>query len=192
MFDSRPEDHGYGSIAFLDGSVLPASERQAIEGPRRRPEPVRPAALTDPAARVMTDFTWDPPVTVAADRCIDDALQDMVAAGVRALLVMRGEVVAGLITSYDIQSERPLQFLSASGFTRHAEIEAGHIMTPWDRVPTVEVPWVTSARVADVVERLRSVRGSHLLVVVYAEQGGAFVRGMFSRTQLERQLGRQL
>ena len=188
MFDSNIEDDRYGSIAFLDGSAAPDPGPQAIERRRRRSASARRIALTDSAAIVLTDFTWDAPVTVAADRFIDDALQDMIVAGVRALLVMRGEVVVGLITSYDIQGERPLQFLNTAGFARHSDIEVGHIMTPWDMVPTVDLPWISSASVADVLQRLRRKRASHFMVVEYPEQGGACVRGMFSRAEIERQL----
>jgi CBS-domain-containing membrane protein len=188
MFDSNIGDDRYGSIAFLDGSAARDPGPQAIARRRRRLQAVRRIALTDSAASVLTDFTWDAPVTVAADRFIDDALRDMIAAGVRALLVMRGEVVVGLITSYDIQGERPLQFLDASGFAHHTDIEVAHIMTPWDMVPTVDLPWVSLASVADVVERFRRKRGSHFMVVEYPEQGGVFVRGMFSRADIERQL----
>ncbi|MGH3026568.1 MAG: CBS domain-containing protein [Gaiellaceae bacterium] len=140
----------------------------------------------------MTDFTWDMPVTVSVDRFMDDALSDMIIAGVRALIVMRGEVVVGLITSYDIQGERPLQFLNAAGFSRHSEVEVGHIMTPWDKVQTIDVPWVSSASVADVVERFRRKGDSHFVVVEYANQGGAFVRGRFSRTEIERKLAQKI
>lgn len=192
MFDSNHDDDRYGSVAFLDGSAAPESAPRAAERRRRRSDAVRRVALTDPARSVMTDFTLDTPVTIGADRFVDDALRDMVAAGVRALLVMRGEVVVGLITSYDIQGERPLQFLNASGLIRHSDIEVGHIMTPWDSVPTIDVPWIASASVADVVGHFRRKRDSHFVVVEYTEQAGAFVRGMFSRTEIERQLGRKI
>lgn len=192
MFERNFEDDRYGSIAFLDGSAAPDPGPQAVERRRQRSKPARRVAPTDAATRILTDFTWDAPVTVAADRFIDDALHDMIAAGVRALLVMQGEVVVGLITSYDIQGERPLQFLDASGFARHSDIEVGHIMTAWDRVPTIDLPWVSSASVADVVERFRRKRSSHFMVVEYPEQGGAFVRGMFSRAEVERQLGHEI
>ena len=189
MFDRSSEDDDYGSIAFLDGSTSLAPVGARIDGRRRQSPSLRRVALTAPAASVMTDFSWDAPVTVAVDRFIDDALRDMMIAGVRALLVMRGEVIVGLITSYDIQGERPVQFLNASGFTRHDEIEVGNIMTPWDSVPTVDLPWVASASVGDVLERFQRRGDSHFVIVEYAEQGGAFVRGMFSRTQLQRQTG---
>jgi CBS domain-containing protein len=41
-------------------------------------------------------------VTVTEDRSIDDALRDMMLAGVRALLVVSEDAVTGLITSYDM------------------------------------------------------------------------------------------
>jgi CBS-domain-containing membrane protein len=192
MLYSYIEDDRYGSIAFLDGSAAPDPGPQAILRRRRRSESARRVEPTDPAVSILTDFTWDAPVTVAADRFIDDALRDMIAAGVRALLVMHGEVVVGLITSYDIQGERPLLFLDTSGFTRHSDIEVAHIMTPWDRVPTVDLPWVAAASVADLAERFQRKRSSHIMVVEYPEEGSVFVRGIFSRTEVERHLAHRI
>jgi predicted transcriptional regulator len=189
MFDSQSEEAAYGSIAFLDGA--PASAH-STERPRRPSGPGRRVAPADPAVKVMTDFSAEPAVAVSPDRLIDDALRDMIVAGVRALLVARGEVIVGLITSYDIQGERPLQFLRTSGFTRHDEIQVEHIMTPWEEVPTLDTQWVSSARVGDVVHHFKSRQASHLLVVEYGKRSGVLVRGLFSRTQLERQLGQSI
>ena len=190
MFDSQLEEAPYSSIGFLDGIpslAHPADRPQRPTGPVRRQ--VTPK---EPATQVMTDFSVEPAVTVTPDRLIDDALRDMIVAGVRALLVVRGEVIVGLITSYDIQGERPLQFLRTSGFTRHDEIEVGHIMTPWEKVPALDAQWVASARVADVVLSFKAGQASHVVVIEYAQQGGARVRGLFSRRQLERQLGQSI
>lgn len=192
MLDRSSDDDPYGPIAFLEGSASRRPAGEAAAGPPRRAQPPRKVALTEPAERVMTDFTWKTPVTVAVDRFIDDALREMFIAGVRALLVVRGEVVVGLITSYDIQGDRPAQFQNGSGFTSHSNIEVGHIMTPWEAVPTLDVPWVSLATVGDVVERFQRRGDSHFLVVEYMEQGGAFVRGIFSRTEVQRQLGTTL
>ena len=189
MLDRTSDDDQYGPIAFLEGSASRQPRQVAPDRPARRAQRPKTVALTEPAARVMTDFTCKTPVTVATDRFIDDALREMINAGVRALLVMRGEVVVGLITSYDIQGDRPLQFQNCSGFTHHSDIEVGHIMTRWEAVPTLDVPWVSLATVGDVVERFQHCGDSHFLVVEYVEQGGAFVRGMFSRTEVQRQLG---
>ncbi|MGA7540652.1 MAG: hypothetical protein WBW93_17985 [Steroidobacteraceae bacterium] len=91
-----------------------------------------------------------------------------------------------------LPSLRRVALTAPSGFTRHDEIEVGHIMTPWDSVPTIDLPWVASATVGDVLERFQRRGDSHFVIVEYAEQGGTFVRGMFSRTQLQRQTGQAL
>lgn len=145
---------------------------------------------TEPAARVMTDFIHDVPVTVAADRFIDDALRDMIVAGVRALLVVRADNVVGLITSYDIQGERPLQFLAAAGFSRHDEIGVAHIMTPWSQVPKLDLAWVSHARVADIDDYFQRTLVTHAAVIERGASGEEIVRGLFSRARIDRQLAR--
>src|SRR5690348_14560206 len=84
---------------------------ESIRSPARNPGSIRSArsresaevrlALTDPAVHVVTDFVIEPPVTVPEESSIDAALRKMIRAAVRALLVVRDEVVTGLITSYD-------------------------------------------------------------------------------------------
>jgi CBS-domain-containing membrane protein len=159
---------------------------------RPRTGGARRVALTDPAMRIVTDFTREPPMTVTEDRLIDDALRDMILSGVRALVVVRGDRVSGLITSYDIQGERPLQLLRTSTYTRHDEIEVRHIMTPWDRVPKLDWRSVRAARVHDVATAFASVCATHLVLVEHVEPGETFVRGLLSRTRLERQLGHSI
>jgi CBS domain containing-hemolysin-like protein len=149
-------------------------------------------AVTDPALQVVTDFVLEQPATVPADHSIDEALREMIRAGVRALLVVRDEVVTGLITSYDIQGERPLQFLAESGYRRHDEIEVGHIMTPWERVTTLDWQALGRARVADLVAFFRATAATHVVVSEFRDQGGTVVRGLISRTRLERRLGHSI
>lgn len=190
MFDSQSEAIPHGSAAYLER--VPTLTRPAQRPPQPQRPAGRPISLQDPAARVMTDFTTEAAVTVAPGRLIDDALRDMMVAGVRALLVVRGEIIVGLITSYDIQGERPLQFLMTSGFTRHDEIEVGHIMTPWEKVPALDAQWIASAQVADVVRTFKAGQASHMVVVEYGGPSPAVVRGLFSRARLERQLGQSV
>jgi DeoR family transcriptional regulator, catabolite repression regulator len=131
-------------------------------------------------------------MTVTEDRPIQDALRDMIGAGVRALVVVRGDLVSGLITSYDIQGERPLQFLRASSYTLRDEIEVGHIMTPWDRAPKVDWSWLSVARAGEVAELFSNTDASHMVVVEHVSNNGAFVRGLISRTRLYCQLADQI
>ncbi len=161
------------------GTVLPCSEST--------PHGFGAAGVGDPAVLVMTDFRRIPPVTVTEDRSIDEALRDMIRFGVRALLVVRDGKVTGLITSYDIQGERPLQFLQCTTFMRHEEIEVGHIMTRWEEVPVLEWTTVERARVSDLLDIFAESGVTHL-VVAEIESGAATVRGLISRTQTERQI----
>ena len=171
-------------------SHLLLSSTRRIPAPRpMRPTPsFRAVRLSDAAAGVMTDFEHEHPIIVSEERRIDDALEEMISLGVRALLVVREGRVTGLITSYDIQGERPMQFLDGSTYTRHDEIPVRHIMTPWEQVPVLGWEAVSEASVGDVLEVFRETKATHLLVLETAADGSAFVRGLISRTRLERQL----
>src|ERR1700721_3700707 len=105
-----------------NGSLLPAGNFSEAVLPRRSVSDGQFLDPGDPAIYAITDFTREHPVTVDEERQIDDALHDMIHLGVRAMLVLREQRIVGLITSYDIQGERPLQFLQQSNYTRHHEI----------------------------------------------------------------------
>jgi len=145
--------------------------------------------LTDAAMKVVTDFHSEHPVTVAEDCLIDHALAEMKRANVRSMLVMRGEQISGLVTSYDIQGERPMRALQDLGFNSHADIEVRHIMSPWDSVPTLELRTVLDAQVHQVVEFFRNTPGATHLLLVEHGGSGAIVRGLISRARVERQVG---
>ena len=146
--------------------------------------------LADPARVLMTDFHHEAPCTVSEHRTIDEALRDMIRLSVRALLVIRDERLSGLITSYDIQGERPLQFLHQSTCTRHEEIEVGHIMTPWSDLRVLAWPAVEHARVWNLVKAFEHSEATHLLVIETAQGQRERVRGLISRSRLARQLGK--
>jgi CBS domain-containing protein len=175
----------------MSGSALPATESESPGSARPREEFLFevPAGLVDPAAVVVTDFTWERPVIVEENRTIDDAEREMMRRAVRALLVINRERITGLITAFDLRGERPLQFLRASGLLQRSEIEVGHIMTPWDRLPTLDWQAVRSARLHGIVEVFRTTGATHVPIVEHGERGGVFVRGIISRGRLERQLG---
>jgi CBS domain-containing protein len=152
---------------------------------------LRRVALSDPAEYVVTDFTRESPLTVTEECLIDDALRDMVIAEVHALVVVRGDRVSGLITSYDIQGERPLHLLlSSPGRAPRDQIEVRHIMTPWKRVPKIDWSSIGTARVQDITSAFRSTSATHLVVVENVERNTEFVRALISRRRLNRQLGR--
>jgi len=142
----------------------------------------------DPAIHAITDFTRELPITVDEDRQIDEALDDMIRFGVRAMLVLRGKRIVGLITSYDIQGERPLQFLQTSNYTQHRDIRVGHIMTPWDGLLAVSWDSMQYARAGDLRQLLDEAGVTHLLVIERGKDGTPIVRGLVSRARLARQM----
>ncbi len=157
--------------------------------PRRAlPSDVR-IELAEPAVHAMTDFTREYPVTIDEERQIDAALADMVRLGVRAMLVAREQKVVGFISSYDIEGERPLQYLQNSNYTRHRDLQVGHIMTPWADLLTLNWRAVKDACVGDLVETFRHTDVMHLIVIETAADDTTYVRGLFSKSRIERQLG---
>jgi CBS domain-containing protein len=157
--------------------------------PRRSVSDGQFLEANDPAIHAVTDFTREHPATVDEDRQIDDALADMVRLGVRALLVVRDQRVVGLITSYDIQGERPLQFLQSSTYTHHRDVRVGHIMTPWDELLAVDWEQLQAAHAGDLLNVLEESCVTHLLVVDSGKKSEApIVRALVSKARLARQL----
>ena len=64
-------------------------------------------AMGDRALEVMTDFKQRIPVTVNGDFAISQALGVMMHSGVRLLVLDASSRLIGLISSYDIQGEKP-------------------------------------------------------------------------------------
>ena len=144
--------------------------------------------LYDPAINAMNDFTREYPVTVDEDRQIGAALNDMARLGVRSFLVVNELQVVGFITSYDIEGERPIQYIQQFHDVRRNEVQVAHVMTRWHDLETLSWPAVKTARVTDVLQTLRDTNLMHLLVVE-SQSNGPVVRGLFSRARIERQLG---
>jgi CBS domain-containing protein len=157
--------------------------------PMRRPaEYTHELKSNDSALCAMTDFTSKFAITVAPDRQIDAALNDMLRLGVRALLVVRTDSVVGLITSYDIEGPRPVRFAERSEVARREDIKVGDIMTAWEDLPTLDMRTVQTARISDLLEIFEGIGVMHLLVVESDGQAAEVVRGLISRSRLERQL----
>src|SRR5882672_3003334 len=98
-----------------------------------------PRAVTpeDSALVVMTDFKQRAPVSVDSDVTIGQALATMMHSRVRLLFVLdAGSRLVGLVSSYDIQGEKPMRYLQSQGFThrtsRHDDVRVGDIMEPTD------------------------------------------------------------
>lgn len=144
-----------------------------------------------PATDVMTDLRQVAAITTRSDATIDEARQMMIVHGVRALFVVDDErTLLGILTAKDLLGERPLQIGHQRGL-RHHEILVRLVMTPAERLEAMDFEDVVRARVGDVVASLKLSGRQHTLVTEPAagHAGTRIVRGIFSLTQIARQLG---
>jgi CBS-domain-containing membrane protein len=115
----------------------------------------------------------------------------MIRYGVRMLLVLDdNDSVVGLLTAVDVLGERPVRFLQEMGGT-HADILVRDIMTPQRELEVLLMEDVYAAKVGNIVTTLKKAGRQHAVAVETHEGGHQVVRGLFSATQIARQLGAQ-
>jgi CBS-domain-containing membrane protein len=163
-----------------------------LSGTTRLCEP-DPAALQytldSPAARVMTDLTHVAAVVVEPHATMEAANAIMQQRGVRMLLALDADrSLAGLITANDILGEKPMNVVGERRI-RHSEILVADVMTPLARLEAFDWKAVQAARVGNVVASLQRARRQHALVTQDSGSGDTLVRGIFSLSQIARQLG---
>ncbi len=171
-------------------SELPSVNLKAGSGYARPaqslPERVK---LSDPALSVMTDLTKVSLVTTRAKTSMDKANAKMIRYGVRMLLVLDdNEELAGLLTATDVLGEKPMRFLQNMGGT-HDDIMVRDIMSTLRELTAMRMADVEKAKVGDIVASLKKVHRQHALVVKENPDGKQVVVGLFSITQIARQLG---
>lgn len=149
--------------------------------------------LDSPALEVMTDFRQVAAATIDPDAPLDAANRFMIRRGVRLLLVTNDwREILGLITATDILGERPVKFAIDRGVKRQ-DILVRDIMTPRERLEVLWYADLATAEVGHIVATLKTAGRQHALVAESAEGGtGELVRGVFSLSQIARQLGIQL
>ncbi|MFY9315225.1 MAG: CBS domain-containing protein [Burkholderiales bacterium] len=146
-------------------------------------------SLEDPALAVMTDLRRVTTITIDPEAAIENAMRVMVRRNVRLLFVVNVDnEIEGLITATDLLGEKPIQYLSENGGKRR-DIQVHGIMTPRSRLEVLAYEDVRAARVGHVLATLQSSRRQHALVAERDAGGSVTVRGIFSTSQLARQLG---
>jgi CBS domain-containing protein len=143
-----------------------------------------------PAPCVMTDFKQVTVATIGPDATLAQANQTMISRGVRLLLVVnREEEVLGLITSRDTQGEKPIQLVQRTG-TKFNELLVSDLMCPRDQIDLIDVRDVLTAKVSDIVATMKEYKRQHMLAGERDPVSGKVrIRGIFSATQIGRQLG---
>ena len=152
------------------------------------PQPER-VNLDDPAFSVMTDLREVRAATTTPSELMSRAHAQMIQRGVRLLFVIDREGgIVGVVTATDLLGEKPMRFAQSHGVT-HSEIQVSDIMTPASMLEAIPFQDVAQMRVGHVVATHKAVHRQHLMV---AEDNGRRVRGLFSISQVARQLGLQL
>jgi CBS-domain-containing membrane protein len=148
--------------------------------------------LEHPASDVMTDLKQVSAVVIRPDDTVDEAHKRMIQRGVRLLLVLDPERrVVGLLTATDILGEKPMKVVAERG-CRHGDILVSDIMTPQERLEVLDMADVARARVGHIVATLTASGRQHAMAVDRDARGMETVRGLFSATQIARQLGAAL
>ena len=171
-------------------STLPSTLLQAGVG-YAQPTQVIPekATLDDAATSVMTDLTRVTAVIILPGDTVDEAHRRMAQRGVRLLLVVdQDRRVVGLVTATDILGEKPVLAASQRGLRRE-EVQVRDIMTPQERLQVLGMADVRAAKVGHIVATLQKAGRQHAMVADHDAKGRQTVRGLFSATQIARQLG---
>jgi CBS-domain-containing membrane protein len=152
-------------------------------------------ASTAPASMAMTDFRSAPLVSTTTDASIEDALAQMKLSGARFAFVLGPErQLVGSITSYDIQGEKPMRYMTSVGCSETTcawrDVQVENIMEPVAQWRVIDIADVALMTVADVAA-LVATSGERYVVVVEsaAAEGARQIRGLFSAARLQMLLG---
>lgn len=181
-------------------SMRPLMQGTSIQQPLQwPPERVR---LANPAIYVMTDFQRVRPVVTEPHRTVEEASQRMILHRVRMLLVLdEAQSVVGLVTATDILGGRANDVAAARGIGS-SELLVRDVMTPREKLEVLQLQDVLAANVGQIVATLKKSHRLHAIVVETVESEDSpgnfganvagpeqMVRGVFSTSQIARQLG---
>jgi CBS-domain-containing membrane protein len=139
----------------------------------------------------MTDLRSVAVISARAKTSLDKANAKMIRYGVRTLLVLDDEdKVTGVLTATDVLGEKPVRFLQQMGGT-HADILVRDVMTVQRELEVLRLEDVLKAKVGNILATLKAAGRQHAMVVEENADGSQTVRGLFSATQVARQLGVQ-
>lgn len=151
----------------------------------------KPVKVDSPAIEVMTDLRKIEAATIEKSAILAQANKAMIARGVRLLLVVgENRHIEGLITARDTMGEKPITLIRERG-GKHAELTVAELMTPRSSIETLSLDAVLHAEVGHIIATLKEVGRQHTLVID-TSSGEETVCGVFSATQIGRQLGVQI
>jgi CBS-domain-containing membrane protein len=149
-----------------------------------------PVTLDSPALAVMTDLTQVKAATTHPATTLRQAEQMMIYLGVRMLFVVTDmPSIEGLITATDLRGDKQMRVVHERGL-HYDEVCVADVMTELAMLDAIDYDRVKAAAVGNAIATLKWLGRNHLLVVESAaDQTPRRVRGVISRSQIERQLG---
>ncbi len=158
--------------------------------PWAQPKAMGPVTLESPGIEVMTDLAKVRAATTEPGTTLAKAEKTMINQGVRSLLVISNfPCVDGLVTASDLHGDLPMRLVSER-HVLHEDLCAADVMTALPNLDALDYDELKKGTIRNVIATFKQTGRSHLLVVQAASvQGPARIRGLISRTQLERQLG---
>ena len=153
-----------------------------------------PSSVTaeSPAMMVMTDLSQVPSATIVAEATLDEANQSMLVRGVRMLFVVGdNKRLDGLITSVDILGEKPVLAAQKRELKR-SDLRVADVMVPVEKLDVIAIDEVRKSDVGSVVVTLKTDGRAHAIVVGEQADGSQSLVGIFSASQIARQLGVQI
>jgi len=118
-------------------------------------------------------------VVVAPGTTAVAALREMGKKDIAFLPVVEGGKLVGVVAERDI----------ARGVILHGRTLVRDIMTPQERLEVLDMADLRTARVGHIEATLKKAGRQHALVVERDTGGKQWVRGLYSLTQIARQLG---
>jgi CBS domain-containing protein len=146
--------------------------------------------LESPALEVMTDLTRVKAATTGPATTLREAEQIMIYQGVRMLFVVSDmPTIEGLVTTTDLHGDQQMRLVQQRN-VRYDELCVADVMAGLAMLDAIDYEDMKPATVGNVVATLRRHGRNHLLVVDGPRgESPRRVRGVISRTQIERQLG---
>jgi CBS domain-containing protein len=141
----------------------------------------------------MTDLQQVSAASIGPQASLSQATQTMIHGGVRLLFVIdKGAGLVGLITARDTMGERPITLIRERG-GKHGDLLVRDLMVAASLIDVLDFADVLRAEVGHIIATLKHSGRQHALVVdTDPLTGDEMIRGIFSATQISRQLGMPL
>lgn len=151
-----------------------------------------PVNANSPALEVMTDFRRVSPIAVSRDVSLDEANRLMTLCNVHCLLVIDAQRhLLGLVTEAGTKGHRPLAAAYKMGIRPSELVVANVMIDKHDDAEVIHMEDVIHARVGNVLATLKELAIPYCPVVDHDEDNNHVLCGIFSLSQIERQMGHE-